>query len=58
MPKMKPSCHDWSTQVPFMIKTKQDNDVTDRIGVDYIKNNTDLSWLIGYGANCDENQIA
>ena len=29
------------------MKTKQDNDVIDRIGVIYAKNDTELSWPIG-----------
>ena len=37
------------------MKTKQDNDVIDRIGVIYAKNDTELSWLIGHGVVCDEN---
>ena len=40
-----------------MIKTRQDNDVTNRIGIVYTENDNELLWLIESGANCDENQI-
>ena len=40
-----------------MIKTRQDNDVTNRIGIEYTENDNELLWLIESGANCDENQI-
>ena len=39
------------------MKTKQDNDVTESIGVIYVKNNIELSWPTGSGADYDENQI-
>lgn len=31
--------------------------MTDRTGAVYVESNTELSWPIGLGANCDENQI-
>ena len=31
--------------------------MTDHIGVTHVKNETKLSWPIGIGAKCDENQI-
>lgn len=37
------------------MKTKQDNDVTDCIGVVYTENKTRLLWPIRLGAICDEN---
>ena len=40
------------------MKTKQDNDVTDRIGAIYAINETKLSWPIGSGAIYDANQAA
>ena len=40
-----------------MMKTKQDHDLINHAGVVYIKNDTDLSWLIGSSVDCDENQI-
>ena len=40
-----------------MMKIRQDNDVTDPTGAVYVENNTELSWLIGLGANYDKNQI-
>lgn len=39
------------------MKTKQDNNVTDHIGVVYAENETELSWPIGPDAVCEENQI-
>ena len=39
------------------MKTREDNDVTDHIGVVYIENNTELLWLIGLAVDYDENQI-
>ena len=38
------------------MKTKQDNDVIDRIDVVYVENKTELSWPIGPSTVCDENQ--
>ena len=38
-----------------MMKTKQDNDLTDRASAFYAKNDTELSWPIGSGADYDEN---
>ena len=43
MPKMKMSYRDRSDQVPFVTKTRQDNDVIHYIGAAYIENNTKLS---------------
>ena len=40
-----------------MTKSRQVNDVTDCRDVVYAENKTELSWLIGSGAVCDENQI-
>lgn len=40
-----------------MTKTIEDNDVTDRIGVIYAKNNTKVSWTMESGALCCENKI-
>ena len=53
MPKMKLSCHDRSDRVRSMIKTRQDSDVTDHIGLVYSKIEIELS---GLGMVCDENQ--
>ena len=50
MPKMKLSCHYRSDRVPFVKKTRQDNDVTNRTGAVYVENDIELSWLIGLGA--------
>ena len=38
-----------------MMKTRQDNDMTNSIGVVYLKNKTELSWLIRPGIVCDKN---
>ena len=38
-------------------KTKQDKDATDGISAIYAENNTELSWSIELGVDCDKNQI-
>ena len=55
--KMKLCCHDWSSQVQFVRKVIQDNDMTDRTSAVYIENEIELSWLIGPGAVYDKNQV-
>ena len=55
MPKMKLGYHEQSGQVRSMKKTRQDNDVTKRLGVVYTENNTNLLWPIGPSTDCDEN---
>ena len=40
----------------FVTKTRQDNNVIDRIGVVYTKNDTKPSWGIRPNVNYDENQ--
>ena len=40
-----------------MMKTRQDNDVIDRLDTIYVKNETELPCLIGLGIICDKNQI-
>ena len=45
-PKMKPSCCDRSDLVQFVMKTKQDNDMIDNIGLVYIKTKIELSGHI------------
>ena len=39
-----------------MMKTKQDNNVTNRISTFYAENNTERSWLIGMSVVCEENK--
>ena len=39
-----------------MKKTQQDNDMVDRIGTNYAKNENELSWLIRSWAVYDKNQ--
>lgn len=51
------NCHNLSDQVRFVKKTKQDNDMINRISAVYVKNETKLSWLIESCLFCDENQI-
>ena len=41
--KTKQSFYDWLNQVWFVTKTKQDNDVTDCIGLVYVETKT--KWL-------------
>ena len=55
MLKTKLSFHDRLDRVRFVIKTKQDNDVTDHTRVGYTENETKLFWPIGPGVACDEN---
>lgn len=43
MSKMKSSCRDQSDQVWSMTKTRNNNDVINRIDLDYVENNTELS---------------
>ena len=40
-----------------MTKTRQDNNVTDHIGLLYIKNETQLLWLIRQVIVYDEDEI-
>ena len=47
--------YDRSDWVEFVMKIKEDNDVTNCTCVVYIENDTKLSWLIGSGVVCDEN---
>ena len=51
---MKLSYRDRSERVRSVIKTRQDNDVTNRIGLVYVENNTKLSQPIELGAVHDE----
>lgn len=57
MTKTKLSYYDQSDRVQYIMKTKQNNDITDRTGTIYAKNDTELSWLIEPGVVYDENQI-
>ena len=53
--KMKLSCHDQSNQVQSVTKTRQDNDVSNRISLVYAKIETKLLGSIWSGVVCDEN---
>lgn len=57
MMKIKLNYPDKLYQVWFMMKTTQYNDVTDPTNVVYAEDEIELSWLIGKGAICKENQI-
>ena len=55
--KMKLSCHDRSNRVRYVTKIRQDNDMIDRNGAVYAKNEIELSSSIRPTIVCDENQI-
>ena len=55
MPKLKPNRQYLSDRVWFMMKTRQDNDITDCTGVIYAKNDDELLWLIEQDVVYDEN---
>lgn len=55
--KMKLNCHDWLGMMQFMIKMKLNSDVTDLVNVGYTENETELSWLIGWGKAYDKSNI-
>ena len=40
------NCQDWSDNVWFMTKMRQDNDVTDHTGLLYVENEIELSSAI------------
>lgn len=51
----KAKLHDQSDQVQFVMKTRHDNNMTDRIGAVHAENEIELSWLIRPSAVCDKN---
>ena len=51
------NCHGWSEWVSFVTKTRDDNDMIDRIGTIYAENDTKLLWPIRLGVDFYENQI-
>ena len=55
--KTKLSCRDRSDWVQFAMKTRQDNDMTNRTSAIYAKKETKLSWPIGSNVVYDENSI-
>lgn len=57
MPKLKLNCQDLFDQVWFVRKTKQDNDVTNYIGVVYVETKNELSGAIESGVICHQNKI-
>ena len=56
-PKTKLSYHDWFDGVWFVMKTKQDNDMIDCIGLVKVETKTKLLEFIWLGAICDEGQM-
>ena len=56
MLKSELNCHDRSNMLLFITKSKQDNDVIDRIGVIFIEYNTKMSILIEQCAVYDEDE--
>ena len=52
----KYNCYDQSDKVLFMMKFKQNNDVTGRIGMAYAEIETELSWPIKQDAVYHEKQ--
>ena len=55
MPKTKLSCHDRSDHVPSVIKTRQDNDMSDHTFVVEGEKYVELSRLIELSVDNDEN---
>ena len=51
------NCHDQLDQVQFVMKAKENNNVTNCTIAVYAKNSVELSWPIRPSANYDENQI-
>lgn len=49
------TCHDQLDRVESIMKTREDNNITDRTSVVYIKNDTELLWPIRPGVDCNEN---
>ena len=46
--------HDWLDRMWPVIKSREDNDVIDCIGLLYVKNETELLWPIQQGTFYDE----
>ena len=57
MSRLKLNYRDLSKWVRYVIKTRQDNNITDCIGSIYIKNEIELSWPVGPSAAHDENKM-
>ena len=55
MQKLKLNYWDLLDRVWYVTKTRQDNDVTDRVDMFYVENDTKLSWPIGLSVVSDEN---
>ena len=57
MSKLKLSCHDLSDQVRFVMKIRQDDNLTDCTSAFYAENDTKLSWSIEHGVFYAKNDI-
>ena len=55
--KSKYNYYDLFNRVRSVIKTRKYNDMFDCTGAVYDENETELSWPIKSGDDCDENQI-
>ena len=53
---MKLNCYDRADKVYYMEKTRQENDMTNRIGAVYVKIETEMSWSIRQDVVNHENQ--
>ena len=56
MSKLKLNYRDISNRVQYVTKTKQDNNMIDRIGAVYTENKIEQLWLIGPSAAYNKNQ--
>ena len=54
---MKLSCHDRLERVWSVMKTREDNDLTDHLSVFYSENDIELMLLIRSSADSNENQM-
>ena len=51
------NCYDRWNWVQFVTKIREDNNVIDRIGVVYAKNDIELPWLIGSSVDGYKNKM-
>ena len=56
MSKLKLNYRDISNRVQYVTKTKQDNNMIDRIGAVYTENKIEQLWLIGPSTTYNKNQ--
>ena len=50
------NCQELFDQMQYVMKTKKNDDVINRIGAFYVKNDIELLWSIGSSATYDKNQ--